>query len=117
MIKTVLIFLATLIFTGCSATNVLKPEASHVRIVDEIFASQRCEYLGEVIGSEGKIYNAIFISNKDLTRGARSDMRNQTFDMGGNLIVTDFNALTYTSSTVYVGNAYHCPKVLNERMK
>lgn len=64
--------------------------------------------MGDVIGSEGVFYNFIFISNHDLTLGARNDLRNKAYALGGNIIEIENDNLLYKTSTVYVGNVYHC---------
>ena len=110
MFKFVIGIVAVVFFASCSAVNVLNPSASHIRILDDLPASGQCEYLGDVIGSEGKLYSAMFISNHDLTEGARSHMRNQAYEKGANVIVIDKNALVYTTSTVFVGTMYSCKK-------
>ena len=102
-------FIILITLFGCSATNVLKPAASDVRIYTTIAKPDQCSYLGEVIGTEGKWYSFWFISNYDLTKGARDHLRNQAHELGGNVIQVETRSSNYTSSTVYVGNVYHCP--------
>ena len=94
---------------GCSATNVLEPKASDVRIYTNIVLPDQCKYLGEVIGSEGFWYNFLFVSNYDLTKGARDDLRNQAHELGGNIVQVETRSFNYATSTVYVGNVYDCP--------
>ena len=102
-----LFFMLIILFFGCSATQ-LEPAASKVRIYTDIPQTEQCKYIGEVIGSEGQLYNYWFISNYDLTEGARNDMRNQAYKMGGNVVQIETSSLNYATSTVYVGNVYHC---------
>ena len=102
-------FIILIILFGCSATNVLKPAASDVRIYTTIPQLEQCKYLGEIIGAEGKLYNYLFISNYNMTKGARDHLRNQAHELGGNVIQVETRSFNYTSSTVYVGNVYACP--------
>ena len=94
---------------GCSATNVLEPKASQVRVYLDITKLDQCKYLGEIISSEGTWYNFLFISNHDLTKGSRDNLRNKAYALGGNVVTIENTAFVYTTSTVYVGNVYHCP--------
>ena len=112
MIKIALNLLLFLVLVGCSATNTLEPSASKVRIYNNIEDKTTCKYVGEVIGTEGVLYNYLFISNYDLTMGARNDLRNQAHALGGNVIEIENKQLGYQTSTVYVGNVYDC-KVMN----
>lgn len=111
MIKYGLNLLLLLFLLGCNATNTLQPSASKVRIYNTIENKTACTYLGEVIGSEGVLYNYLFISNHDLTLGARNDLRNKAHALGGNIIEIENYRLGYQTSTVYVGNVYHCKEM------
>jgi len=99
---------------GCSATNVLEPKASDVRIYTTITQPDQCKYLGEVIGAEGQLYNFLFISNYHLTKGARDDLRNQAYELGGNIVQIEKTSFNYSTSTVFIGNVYHCPDTSNK---
>lgn len=111
MIKLGLYSLILLFFIGCSNKNVLQPNASKVRIYNTIENKTACTYLGDVIGSEGALYNFLFISNHDLTLGARNDLRNKAQALGGNIIEIENHTLGYQTSTVYVGNVYRCEEL------
>jgi len=111
MIKVGLNLLLLLFLVGCNATNTLEPSASKVRIYNKIENKTTCKYLGEVIGSEGVLYNFLFISNHDLTMGARSDLRNKAHALGGNVIEIENNPVAYQTSTVFVGNVYECKEM------
>ena len=111
MIKMGLNLSLLLLLVGCSATNTLEPSASNVRIYNSIENKTACTYLGEVIGSEGVLYNYLFISNYDLTMGARNHLRNQAHALGGNIIEIENYQLGYQTSTVYVGNVYNCKEL------
>jgi len=111
MIKLGLYSFILLSLIGCSNTNVLEPNASKVRIYNTVENKTECTYLGDVIGSEGALYNFLFISNHDLTMGARNDLRNKTHALGGNIIEIENDNLRYQTSTLYVGNVYHCKEL------
>jgi len=111
MMKVSLKLLLLLFLVGCNATNALEPSASKVRIYNSIEDKTTCKYLGEVIGTEGVLYNYLFISNHDLTMGARNDLRNKAHALGGNVIEIDNNPVAYQTSTVFVGNVYNCKEM------
>ena len=105
----ILSFIILTLFFGCSATNILEPQAAPVRVHLDTSELKQCRYLGEIISSEGVWYNFLFISNHDLTKGSRDDLRNKAYALGGNAVVIENHAFVYTTSTVYVGNVYDCP--------
>ncbi len=96
------------LFSGCSAKNVLTPEAKDVRIYDVIPTNMQCEYKDEIIGSEADMWTFLFMSNRDMTAGARADLRNQAVKLGGNSVEIQNVDFMYTSSTVFIGHVYHC---------
>lgn len=79
------ILLMLVLLTGCTALP-LRPEANSVMIVTDKPDMTKCKYLGETIGSEGNWATGDYTSNKDLMIGARNDIRNQAYDMGGNTV-------------------------------
>ncbi|MDA3947357.1 MAG: DUF4156 domain-containing protein [Helicobacteraceae bacterium] len=111
IIKTGLFLTIYITFSGCSVTNMLQPDAANVQISENMPNSVECTYLGEVIGAEGKLYNYLFISNYDLTEGARNDLRNKAHALGGNVVQIETRSSYYSTSTVYVGNVYRCPDI------
>jgi len=111
MIKVSLNLVLLLFLVGCSANNTLEPSASKVRVYNNIEDKTTCKYLGEIIGTEGQLYNFLFISNHDLTMGARNDLRNQAHALGGNIIEIENNPVAYQTSTVFVGNVYNCKEI------
>ena len=105
----VLYFSVLIFLVGCSATHQIDPAAVDIPIYSNFSQHDQCQYLGEAIGSEGQLYNYFFISNYDLTKGARDDLRNKAYQLGGNVIETEIAPFQYTTSTVFVGNVYRCP--------
>lgn len=99
---------ALLVLSGCSAKNILTPEAEKVRLYDSLPADMRCEYKDEIIGSEANMWTFLFMSNNDMTAGARASLRNQAVELGGNSVEIQNADFMYTSSTVFVGHVYDC---------
>jgi len=60
---------------ACSTTP-LKKGAESARILFNPEEVKECEYLGEIIGSEGHWYKSWLISNRDLAMGAMNDLKN-----------------------------------------
>ena len=93
---------------GCSAKNVLTPEAKNVRIYDTLPTNMKCEYKDEIIGSEANMLTFLFMSNYDMTAGARAHLRNQAVQLGGNSVEIQNADFMYTSSTIFIGHVYDC---------
>lgn len=97
-----------LLFSGCSAKNILTQEGKNVRTYDRLPENLECEYKDEIIGSEADMWTFLFISNRDMTAGARADLRNQAVKLGGNSVLIQNSEFVYTTSTVFIGHVYHC---------
>lgn len=104
-----LIFLA-----GCSAVG-LRAGAERVRITNTE-PGRECRFLGDVTGSQGNRLTGGVTSNANLETGARNDLKNKAFNMGGNVVhlLIQRDGTTGTSQTrksvVLVGNVYRCPE-------
>lgn len=96
------------LLSGCSAKNVLTSEAKNVRIYDTFPKDMHCKYIDEIIGSEADLLTFLFMSNEDMTAGARASLRNQAVKMGGNSVEIQNADFMYTSSTVFIGHVYNC---------
>jgi hypothetical protein len=71
---------------------------------------QKCKKRGEVIGSEGRWFNYLFISNANLIKGALIDIRNNANELGADKVVVHKQVEFVTSVTI-VGQAYDCKAV------
>ena len=96
------------LLSGCSAKNILTSDAKNIRIYDRLPTNINCEYIDEIIGSEANIFTFFFMSNGDMTAGARADLRNQATRLGGNTVEIQTADFIYTSSTVFIGHVYTC---------
>lgn len=106
--KTIVFGLFVILLSGCSPKNVLTPEAKYVRIYDTLPTDMNCKYKDEIIGSEANIWTFLFMSNYDMTAGARAHLRNQAVQLGGNSVEIQSVDFMYTSSTVFIGHVYSC---------
>lgn len=75
--------LTLILLTGCSATP-LNNRASEVRISQQ--DPTGCTFLGTVTGEEGGFLTGGWTTNTNLEKGALNSLRNQTADLGGNVV-------------------------------
>ena len=100
---------------GCSANQVI-PQARSVEIVNEKPDKTKCDFLGEVVGSQGNWFTGDYTSNENLVLGARNELRNEAYKLGGNLVyIQDMkNTNAYgslgTTNTTAIGKVYNCNK-------
>lgn len=111
--KYILPILVLLAFIGCAPKQVT-PEAKTVQIVYDAPDKSACEFVGEVIGSQGNWLTGDYTSNKNLIIGARNELRNEAFKMGANVVYMEtmesasaWGSLGTTNTTV-IGQAYNC---------
>ena len=108
------IFLISALLTGCSAHQVV-PEAASVDIVYERPDKTKCKFIGEVVGSQGNWFTGDFTSNEALVVGARNALRNNAYQLGGNVVFVQNMSNTNawgslgTTNTTAIGRAYKCP--------
>ena len=99
--------------SGCAAKT-LTPGAERI-VISNKEPTQNCEFMGEVIGSQGNWFTADITSDSDMIKGARNEMRNQAFSMGANYIVLVNQSTSNNTSgfggaynSSMFGNAYRC---------
>ncbi len=93
---------------SCAAVQI-KPAAMKIFITRA--EPKDCEYLGDVTGNQGNFFMGRFTSNANLETGARNDMKNKAYAMGGDTVVilTDRAGVTgsgswHGSRTMFTGN-------------
>ena len=118
-----LVILVYLGLVACSA-NPLLPEATRVKIVTTEPAG--CDYLGEATGNQGNFFTGGWTSNVNLEEGARNELKNSAFKLGGNTVVLLTSRAGVTGSynvsngyggggseqtnVTYSGTVYRCGK-------
>lgn len=109
--KIIITFVSCLFLSACSlfTINDIKQGAEIVRLYDEYKNIENCQFVGEVIGTEGHWYNYLFISNRDLTQGAVNDMKNRARKLGADTVHVHTN-MFFTTSVTILGQAYDCRK-------
>jgi hypothetical protein len=120
--KKILFTLAIASFTfGCASNQGLIKETSlnagaeKVKLVkEEPRKEDKCEFLGDVTGSQGDWFRGAFTSNESLETGARNELKNKAYAKGGNLAVllTERSSATDKAQThvTLTANVYKCPQ-------
>ncbi len=107
--KTFFTIVLLTLLAGCSSPrNQLNADA---RLVEIHKSNQRmidqCEYLGEVIGSEGHWYSFFLFGNDTLMQGAIHSLKNKAYQLGGDTILLS-EPQTFATSVTLLGSAYRC---------
>ncbi|EAA7243131.1 DUF4156 domain-containing protein [Salmonella enterica] len=118
--KKILVCFAGLALTACSA-NSLNYGAEQVRVMTSE-PGKECRYLGDITGSQGNFFTGGWTSNSNLETGARNDLKNKAYKMGGNTVVLLTQRAGQTGSSWHgsgsskqtnvtlSGNVYRCPR-------
>ncbi len=94
---------------SCSLLDIhqLKDKKKVIKIYDSFEQIKACQFINDLVGSEGTWYNYFFISNKDLTIASINDLKNQANAMGANTIHIQYN-IDFNTSVTFFAQAYHC---------
>ena len=107
----VTLLLAAMAIVGCAAIP-LDPGAEKVRLTHN--EPKDCRYLGDITGRQGNEFTGEVTSNATMETGARNDLKNKAFALGGNVvyILTHRAGQTdsYQSNVTITGNVYNCPE-------
>ena len=108
-IKYILLFLSCLILSSCALldTHQLHDKTKIVKIYDSFDQVEKCQYINEIISSEGTWYSYLFISNKELTLASVNDLKNQASEMGANAVHIQ-HSLDFNTSVTFFAHAYIC---------
>lgn len=107
------LLLITFSLIGCSANQVI-PQARSVEIVNEQPNKMKCKFLGEIAGSQGNWFTGDITSNENLVLGARNELRNEAYKLGGNIVYiqdmknTNAWGSLGTTNTTAIGKVYKC---------
>lgn len=113
--KKALPILVAVSLVACSATA-LNPGAQNIRITHK--EPTKCKFLGDVIGGQGNAFTGELTSNETMERGARNDIKNKAYALGGNVLYlvsqragqTGDLFTSYQSNVTLSGNVYKCPE-------
>lgn len=104
---------------GCAATP-LVTGSQNIRVT-HVEPGKECKFLGDITGNQGNLLSGAWTSNENLETGARNDLKNKAFALGGNLIVIltqragqtgsswDGNGGSNQTNVTISGNVYRCP--------
>lgn len=115
MIKSLLLF-CCLFLVSCTGIIRIHQDADDVQLFFQDQAGNNrhiqsletsCEFIGEVIGSEGHWYSYWFVDNTLIVQGAINDLKNRVQEKGGNVVVVYAN-FDFTTSVTLLGQAYTC---------
>ena len=104
--KTSILIPVLLLLCGC--VPALNPEARRVEVVFNPTATAQGEKVGEVIGSAGRWYNYIFLSNPTMIEGALNDLRNNAYRLGSDRVYV-YRHIDFVTSVTFLGEAYVGP--------
>ena len=102
--KPLLTLLLTILLVNCSAIRLL-PNAGLVEILKD--KPEGCQYKGDVTGSQGNFFTGGFTSNAILETGARNNLKNKAYKLGGNTIVLLTDRAGITGSVSSTGRGYY----------
>lgn len=119
--KNVILLLLLATLSACASTS-LKQGATMVRLTHTEPSTEKCQFLGDITGSQGDFFSGAFTSNEDLETGARHDLKNKAHAMGGNVVYLltqragqtgsygDGSGSTEQTNVTLTGNVYRCSK-------
>jgi len=110
-----IIFFIHLLLIGCSSIQAI-PEASDIPIINAEADESRCEFLDTVVGSQSDAFGGGITPRRNLTIGAKNDLRNKAFEIGANEVyLQDLTSAPIWSilglkatQVIAVGKAYKC---------
>lgn len=112
--KIVYLIAIVIMISACSAIN-LERGAELVRVTNRE-PGRECKFLGDVTGSQGNRFTGGFTSDANLETGARNDLKNKAFDLGGNVVYLLIQRDSQTGDSrdrknvTLSGNVYRCPE-------
>ena len=89
MKKELVAFAMTGMLLGCTTpTTVPHSEADQVQMdYHGLIDINKCEYKGEVTGSEGHWYSYLFFPNDTLIQGAMNELKSNAIELGADTII------------------------------
>jgi len=93
--KIVFACIAASMISGCASIQ-LNPEAMKVRVTHN--EPVDCEFVGDVTGTQGNKFSGAWTSNANLETGARNDLKNKAYNLGGDTVYILTNRAGQTST-------------------
>lgn len=109
-IKLILLLLSSILLTSCSLldTHQLHDNTGKINVISNYEQIKACQYISELVGSEGHWYSFFFISNTELTLSSINDLKNKASDVGANTVYVEEH-MGFGTSVTFLGQAYQCP--------
>lgn len=106
-----LVIATILLLSACSVLEIeqVTEDDNSVNLYTEYQSVKNCLFIDEVIGSQGTWYDYWFISNKNLTRGAVNDLKNEAKRTKANAVLVHSD-MRFNTSVTLLGQAYNCSK-------
>lgn len=90
---------------GAESVQLIFPDKSGSRYLQP--PETTCEFVGEVMGSEGHWYSYWFVSNTRIVQGAINDLKNSAYEKSANVVIV-YGNIDFTASVTLLGQAYKC---------
>jgi hypothetical protein len=106
--------LAAIVLLACACSAIGVQHGAELVRVTNREPGRECKFLGDVTGSQGNRFTGGFTSDANLETGARNDLKNKAFALGGNVvyILTQRESQTGKSldrkNVTLSGNVYRC---------
>lgn len=94
---------------GCTTpTSTPHSEAANVQMdYHGVINIDKCQYKGEVTGSEGHWYSYLFYPNDTLIQGAMNELKSNTIELGADTVIFTLPQ-DFATSVTMLGTAYLC---------
>ncbi|WKY57386.1 DUF4156 domain-containing protein [Vibrio sp. SNU_ST1] len=97
------------ILVGCTTpTSIPHSESDQVQMdYHGLIDINKCEYKGEVTGSEGHWYSYLFYPNDTLIQGAMNELKSNAIRLGSDTVIFTLPQ-DFATSVTMLGTAYRC---------
>ncbi|EAP93689.1 DUF4156 domain-containing protein [Vibrio splendidus] len=97
------------VLLGCTTpTSTPHSEAANVQMdYHGVINIDKCQYKGEVTGSEGHWYSYLFYPNDTLIQGAMNELKSNTIELGADTVIFTLPQ-DFATSVTMLGTAYLC---------
>jgi Domain of unknown function (DUF4156) len=108
-------YLVAIVLMGWACSSISVNRGAELVRVTNREPGRECKFLGDVTGSQGNRFTGGFTSDANLETGARNDLKNKGFELGGNVIYLLTQRDSQTADTrdrknvTLTGNVYRCP--------
>ena len=107
-------YLVAIVLMGCACSAINVQRGAQLVRVTNTEPGRECKFLGDVTGSQGNRFTGGFTSDANLETGARNDLKNKAFELGGNVVYILMQRESQTGNSrdrknvTLSGNVYRC---------